>query len=140
MARRTQIVDALVDHLAANTDALPSNVIKRYAYLDEVNDFPAITITSASERRLHRGADARQGIINLFLRAYVYDGDDVMGACDTLGASLETAAQSYAATQRSIQLEEARVTSFRTDEGLFQPYGIVDMEIQFLYEVSNEIK
>jgi hypothetical protein len=140
MARRTQILDNFVAHLATNTDVLEENITKRFAYLHEVNDFPAVCMMPQSELRIHRGADARQGIINLFLRAYVYDGDDVMGACDTLGASLETAAQSYAATQRSIQLEEARVTSFRTDEGLFQPYGIVDMEIQFLYEVSNEIK
>jgi len=44
MARRTQIIDALVDHLVANTDVLTNNVTKRYAYLDEVNDFPAITL------------------------------------------------------------------------------------------------
>ena len=38
-----QIVDALVDHLAANTDAMANNVHKRYLYMNEVNDFPTIT-------------------------------------------------------------------------------------------------
>jgi len=140
MARRTQIIDALVDHLAANTDALPSNVIKRYAYLDEVNDFPAITITSASERRLHRGADARQGILLLFVRSYVFSDDDSLGTAETLGAQIESAIESFDTTYRNLEVEEARVLEFRTDEGLFHPYGLVDMQIQILYEVSNEIK
>jgi len=140
MARRTQIVDALVDHLAQNTDALPSNVIKRYAYLDEVNDFPAITITSTSERRLHRGADARQGILLLFIRSYVFSDDDSLGAAETLGAQVEAAIESFDTTYRNLEVEEARVIEFRTDEGLFHPYGLVDMQIQILYEVSNEIK
>lgn len=140
MARRTQILDNFVAHLAANTDVLEQNIVKRYAYLHEVNDFPAVCMMPQSELRIHRGADARQGIMNLFVRAYVYDGDDVMGACDTLGASLETAIHSFAAAQRALEVEETRVTAFRTDEGLFQPYGMVDLEVQILYEVSDDIK
>ena len=55
MARRTQILDALVDHLAANTDAVANNVHKRYLYLNDINDFPTITFLPQTERRVQRG-------------------------------------------------------------------------------------
>lgn len=140
MARRTQIVDALVDHLAANTDALPSNVIKRYAYLDEVNDFPAITITSASERRIHRGADARQGIFTVFIRGYVYSEEDSLGTAETFAQQIDSAIDTFADTYVQYEVEEARVIELRTDEGLFHPYGMADITLQVVYEVSNDIK
>ena len=41
--RRTQIIDALIADLEANTEVASGNVHKRYKYLDEVNDFPSIT-------------------------------------------------------------------------------------------------
>ena len=53
MARRTQILDALVDHLAANTDANANNVHKRYLYINDVNDFPTITFMPQNESRVH---------------------------------------------------------------------------------------
>ena len=140
MARRTQIIDALVDHLAANTDIHANNVFKRYLYLDDINDWPTITMMPQTEARIHRGADARQGILLLFVRSYVFSDDDSLGTAETFGAQIESAIESFDTTYRNLEVEEARVLEFRTDEGLFHPYGLVDMQIQILYEVSNDIK
>lgn len=140
MARRTEIINALVDHLAANTDALPSNVIKRYAYMHEVNDWPAITLVPQGEQRIHRGLDARQGLMTVFVRGYIYDAEDAMGAAETLADQIETAADTFAAAYRNREVEECRAITLRTDEGLFQPHGMCDVQLQILYEVSNEIK
>lgn len=140
MARRTQIIDAFVDHLAANTDALPSNVIKRYAYMHEVNDFPAICLLPKTELRIHRSADARQGLVEIMVRGYIYDGDDAMGTADALMYQLEAAGETFAAAYRAYGVEECRTLTCSTDEGLFQPYGICDLTVQILYEVSDDIK
>ena len=49
--RRTQIVEALVTHLANNTNVLEANITRNYHVLDEVNDFPAITMIPQIEAR-----------------------------------------------------------------------------------------
>jgi hypothetical protein len=140
MARRTQIVDALVDHLAANTDALPSNVFKRYLYLDDINDWPTITMMPQTEARIHRGADARQGIFTVFIRGYVYSEEDSLGTAETFAQQIDSAIDTFADTYVQYQVEEARVIELRTDEGLFHPYGMADITLQVVYEVSNDIK
>ena len=137
MARRTQIVDALVDHLATNTDAMANNVFKRYLYMNEVNDFPTITFIPQSEARVARGAGSRQGVISVFVRGYVYSEEDALGEAETFGMQIDDALETFPETYRSFEVEEARVTEFRTDEGLFHPYGMADLSLQILYEVED---
>ena len=139
MARRTQILDALVDHLVTNTDAVANNVHKRYLYLNEVNDWPTITFIPQSEVRVSRGADARQGIIDLFLRGYIYDDDDPLGEAETFGMQIDDAVETFRDSNRALEVEEARVLEFRTDEGLFHPYGMADLTVQILYEVEDAV-
>ena len=139
MARRTQILDALVDHLAANTDAVQNNVHKRYLYMNEVNDFPTITFIPQSEARVSRGAGSRQGVISVFIRGYVYSEEDALGEAETFGMQIDDALETFPETYRSFEVEEARVTEFRTDEGLFHPYGMADLTVQILYEVDNAV-
>ena len=121
MARRTQIVDALVDHLAANTDAMTNNVHKRYLYMNEVNDFPTITFIPQNESRVARGGGFRQGVISVFIRGYVYSEEDALGEAETFGMQIDDAIETFPETYRSFEVEEARVTEFRTDEGYSIP-------------------
>ena len=139
MARRTQIVDALVDHLATNTDAMTNNVHKRYLYLNEINDFPTITFIPQSEARVARGGGFRQCVISVFVRAYVYDEEDALGTAETFGMQIDDAIETFPETYRNFEVEEARVTEFRTDEGLFHPYGMADLSLQILYEVEDAV-
>jgi len=140
MARRTQIIDALVDHLASNTDIHANNVFKRYLYLDDINDWPTITMMPQTETRIHRGADARQGIFTVFIRGYVYSEEDSLGTAETFAQQIDSAIDTFADTYVQYEVEEARVIELRTDEGLFHPYGMADITLQVVYEVSNEIK
>ena len=140
MARRTDILDALVAHLATNTTALVNNVHKSYKYLDDINDWPTITFLPQIETRISRGADARQGLLNIFVRGYIYSEEDALGEAETFGMAIDDAIETFPATNRALQVEEARVTEFRTDEGLFHPYGMADLSLQILYEVDDAIK
>ena len=140
MARRTDILDALVAHLATNTTAHVNNVHKSYKYLEEINDWPTITFLPQVETRISRGADARQGLLNIFVRGYIYSEEDTLGEAETFGMSIDDAIETFPANNRALQVEEARVTEFRTDEGLFHPYGMADLSLQILYEVDDAIK
>jgi|TARA_A100001015_G_scaffold210989_1_gene236507 hypothetical protein len=139
--RRTQIIDAFRDHIVANTDVLDGNCQRFFVYLHEINDFPFIAFLPQEEIRNHRGAGRKIAVISIFIRAYVYNGDDPQTEAETIGFSIEQAIETFApsATARSFKVEEARVISFRTDEGLFKPYGLADFDMQIVYEVSNDI-
>ena len=140
MARRTDTLDALVTHLAANTTAHVNNVHKSYKYLDDINDWPTITFLPQTETRISRGADFRQGLLNIFIRGYVYSEEDALGTAETFGMAMDDSIETFAENNRTLQVEEARVTEFRTDEGLFHPYGMADLSLQILYEVDDAIK
>ena len=139
--RRTQIIDAFRDHIVANTDVLDGNCQRFFVYLHEINDFPFIAFLPQEEIRNHRGAGRKIAVISIFIRAYVYNGDDPQTEAETIGFSIEQAIETFApsATARSFKVEEARVDFSRTDEGLFKPYGFADLDIEIFYEVSNDI-
>lgn len=136
--RRTQIVEALVSHFATNTTVLEDNITRNYHVLDEVNDFPAITMIPQNEVRDHRGAGRKIATLSLQIRAYAFDGDgsEIIGVTENLAEEIEEAIDTFANSNRQFEVEECRVTSLRTDEGLFAPYGIADLEAQIVYEVN----
>jgi vacuolar-type H+-ATPase subunit F/Vma7 len=136
--RRTQIINALITHLASNTSILEDNISRNYHVLDEVNDFPALTMIPRTEVREHRGAGRKIATFNIQMRAYAHDGDgsEIINVTEDLGEEIDEAVDTFAASARTHEVEEARVLSFSTDEGLFAPYGIADLEIQIAYEVN----
>tara|TARA_Y100001963_G_C6780501_1_gene449579 strand:+ start:601 stop:1017 length:417 start_codon:yes stop_codon:yes gene_type:complete len=134
--RRTQIVEALKDDLGTIDDVLEANVFRQFKYLEEINDFPSICFLSRGENRLHRGAGRRLAGLQIDIRGYVYDEDEI-GEAESLGDSIETIVDAFANRYPQHAVEDARVLSFRTDEGLFNPYGTVDLSVQLTYDVEN---
>ena len=136
--RRTQIVEALISHLASNTSILEDNISRSYHVLEEVNDFPALTMIPRTEVREHRGAGRKIATFTITMRGYAFDGDgsEIIGVTENLADEIDDAVFTFAASARQHEVEEARVTSLRTDEGLFSPYGIADIEMQIAYEVN----
>lgn len=139
MARRTQILDALVDHLGTNTDVHANNVHRKYKYMHDINDFPAITFIPGREDRDHFGDQQVHGILAIQLRCYVFDGDtsDIADECERLADQIEAAIDTFATSYRNFEVEEARVVSLRTDDGLMTPYGIADLQISILYRLED---
>ena len=136
--RRTQIIEALVTHLADNTSILEANISRNYHVLDEVNDFPALTMIPQLETREHRGAGRKIATFTIQMRAYSHDGDgsEIINVTEDLGEEIEDAVETFAASAREFEVIESRIISFGTDEGLFAPYGIADLEAQIAYEVN----
>jgi len=140
MARRTQIIEALVGHLGTNTDVHANNVYRTYKYIHDLNDFPAITFIPRQEQRDHFGDQQKHGIITVQLRCYVYDGDtaDIADECERLADQIEEAVDTFSDTYYDLyEVEEARVVSLRTDDGLMTPYGVADLQVSILYRLEN---
>ena len=133
--RRTQIVEALQSDLSTIDTVIEGNVFRQFRYLEEINDFPTICFLSRGEARIHRGAGRKLAGLQINVRGYVYDENEV-GSAETLGAEIETIVDNFAGRYRNFGVEDCRVLSFRTDEGLFSPYGVVDLSIQLTYDVE----
>ena len=134
MTKRTQILQALMDDIVAAGIVDEGNITRRLAFLHEVNDFPAVCFSQATERRLHYGAGRKLAQLDLQLRGFVH-GEDAPRLAEELAKSLENAVDDYAKSHRDLDLEEARVYTLRTDEGLYEPHGIADLNIEITYEV-----
>jgi hypothetical protein len=107
--------------------------------MHDINDFPAITFIPNREDRDHFGDQQVHGILAVQLRCYVYDGDtaDIAEECERLADQIEDAIDTFSATNRALEVEESRVVSLRTDDGLMTPYGIADLQISILYRLED---
>ena len=138
--RRKQIIDGLVTELGQTPDVSPSNVFRHFKYLDEINDFPSVCLLPRNEARIERGANRRLGIIEVALRGYTFDENNLDRA-EFLAQNVETKVNSFSANTaaKANGVSDVRVVTFRTDEGLFEPYGIADLELQILYDVEEDV-
>ena len=138
--RRKQIIDGLVTELGQTPDVSPSNVFRHFKYLDEINDFPSVCLLPRNEARIERGANRRLGIIEVALRGYTFDENNLDRA-EFLAQNVEAKVDSFSANvaAKANGVSDVRVVTFRTDEGLFEPYGIADLELQILYDVEEDV-
>ena len=138
--RRRQIIDGFSTEIGQTPDVDASNIFKNYKFLDEINDFPSVCFVAGSENREELGANRRLGTIEVALRGYVFDENNV-DIAEILAQNVESKVDSFYANvaARANGVADARVTAFRTDEGLLQPYGVADLEIEILYDLEENV-
>lgn len=138
--RRRQIIDGFKTELGQTPDIDSTNVFKHFKFLDEINDFPSVCFVAGSESREQLGANRRLGSIEIALRGYVFDENNI-DIAEILAQNVESKVDSFSANvaARANGVSDARVTAFRTDEGLLQPYGVADLEVQILYDLEELI-
>jgi hypothetical protein len=136
MARRTTIIDAFRTHLATELTNDVAQVSKQYQYMDEINDFPAITFIARNEAREHRGAGRKLAVLRIDLRLYAYDRD--IGELDLLTRKCEDAINTFEnnATALAEQVDIVQVVTVSGDEGLMRPYQVADIQILITYDVE----
>ena len=137
--RRTNIVNSYVEKLKDITDLGGFNVFREYKYLNEVNDFPTITLLPQAEQRISFGDGRKLARLDIILRGYVRSEDTSIDLAEALGANVEAATNEFGTENQANGVADARVVSFKTDEGLFDPYGIADQQVQILYEVEANL-
>ena len=138
--RRKQIIDGFKTELGQTPDVDASNIFKHFKFLDELNDFPSVCFVAGTERRDQLGANRRLATIDIALRGYVFDENNVDKA-EILAQNVESKVDSFSANvaARANGVADARVTSFRTDEGLLKPYGVADLEVEILYDLEENV-
>lgn len=140
MARRTEILNYLVDRLStiSTSNGFLTNVSavhRPYKYLDDINDFPTITLGGTPKEDLVEIGDGQ--IIRAMrqsIRAYVMSDDDSLIDSENLAHDIETVVESFAKNAANLAVHSAQVMDVGTDEGLFSPYGIADVGVEITYE------
>lgn len=135
MARRTNIINAFKSHLETQLSDDVSQVFKAYKYMDELNDFPAITFVARQESREHRGAGRKMATLQISLRLYIYDRS--IGELDLITRKVEDAINTFTDAQRANAVEMTQVVTVDGDEGLMRPYQVADLTILITYDVEN---
>ena len=157
MSRRTQIIGFVVTELKrinGNTESRTAptrndyeyktnvfnNVFRRLKMLNEINDFPTLCVSAGTEDRLEIGAGVRFGTMGLQIRGYV-KSENSLDTAEDLVDDIEFVINTMAieANNDTFQIVDARVDSVETDEGLFEPFGVVNIGVTIRYEQAETV-
>tara|TARA_Y100000401_G_scaffold94849_1_gene81420 strand:+ start:304 stop:765 length:462 start_codon:yes stop_codon:yes gene_type:complete len=142
--RRRAIVEAISEKLEQINGNAPfrtsvAKVERRLKFWDEVNEFPTIHVGAGSETREYDGGGFRFRFLQLTIRCYVSDDDDVILALEELLEDVESVLEendplqytdSTGASQFTAQTTIGAVT---TDEGVLEPLGVGEITIEIRY-------
>lgn len=127
------MIALFLNSLGAHIVSSIPNCIRHIGYGRELHSYPAISILRPDSADYqsnirHLSDGSKLYIIRCLVRGYTHsDADDPQSACEELARSIETAVQNY---NHLYLLDDARVLSVETDEGLYAPYGICDLEVE----------
>lgn len=146
MSRRSHIVKALVEKFKAitkdngyNTD-LAEAVFPRLVFWDQATSFPSMYVVAGSESREYLPSQFTWGFLGVSIKIYCkseYPQEEL----ELLIEDIEKVV--YANHDLSITLDnqehttEILVTSIVTDEGILDPYGVGEINLQVRYPIFN---
>jgi hypothetical protein len=114
-------------------NAIGCPVFEHFKYLDDINDFPTICLHIETDYKFHLEATPNVvgGDFNMLVRGYVHS-EDVVGAQDDLIQKIEEALNALTPAT-AIQIDDIHINSLEHDEGLFEPYGTVTVNVDIAY-------
>jgi hypothetical protein len=142
--RRLSIVDAIVSKLKEidGTNSyrtnLFQNVSPRLKFWDEVEEFPAVHLNAGSETREYQTGGYKDRFLSVTVRCYVNE-EDAVEALEGLLEDVETVLEensrlSYVdRTGVAQHTQQITIVSIDTDEGVLEPYGVAEMQIEVRY-------
>lgn len=142
MSARSQIVDALVEKLKIidgtgpyTSNLYAKNVTNKHVFWDDVRDFPYIAVVAGNETREYLPGGFKWGYLDIALKLYVH-GADCQSRLENLISDVE-----YLITQNeNLEIStgtttEILINSIVTDEGLLDPFGVGEININVRYQV-----
>jgi hypothetical protein len=132
MARVSEIRSALESWLVTQTN-IPANISP---YIEDTTDFPSLNVGNHRARRTTQYIGNSQSVKTYFVsvRAYVWSDDDSIVLSESVCYDLERAIEEFESAHRALEIYSAQVNEVHTDEGLFSPYGVIDLDCTIMYE------
>jgi len=157
MSRKSDVIDLLVTELKRIDKTIDSrievpstpytfnsnvfnNVFRTFKYLNDINDFPTITLIVGSETRQYIGGGIKYATLDISIRGYT-KSENTIDSEDDLAEDIEFIVNSlgYLTDGCPFELVESRIVAIGADEGLFEPFGVVTIEAQITYQVEPNI-
>jgi hypothetical protein len=143
MSKRTSIVKALaekfkqIDGTGLYQTNLYGNAHAKLKFWDEVEDFPAVYLTTGSEQREYLPADFAWCYLGVSIKVYCR-GEEPQEELEKLLEDLETCIDANRVLvydeARSYETTEILIQSITTDEGLLLPYAVGEINLQVRYQ------
>ena len=113
--------------------AIGCPVFEHFKYLDDINDFPSICLHIETDYKSHVEASPNVvgGDFNMIVRGYLHS-ENVVGAQDDFIQQIEDALNALTPAT-AIQIDDIHINSLEHDEGLFEPYGTVTVNVDIAY-------
>jgi len=144
-SRRSNILNALatklkdIDGSGAFLTDVANNVETRLKFWDEVQDFPAIHLNAGTETRDYQAGGYKDRYLSITIRCYVSDDTDATEALNLLMEDVETVVEDnsrlkyYDAMNNEYNAQQITIVSIVTDEGVLDPLGVGEIEIEVRY-------
>ena len=143
--KRKKVVDALVEKIKGINGNHPfnsnvsNNVDGHLKFLDEIEQYPKICIVAGDEFREYLPDQFKWRILDLTIRAYVSDNNDVQETLALLMEDIERVIDDNDnlvyddSVDPSESATSLTIGSISTDEGVIAPLGIGEMTVRVRY-------
>lgn len=101
----------------------------RFLWVDEISNFPSVQCVSRGETITHQGGGVRRVTLAIEVRGFTWDRD-VAGRGETLADDIEHAINHF----QDPDIDDLRILSIQTDEGLNEPLGVVIIQLVATYQ------
>ncbi len=148
MSNRRLIVDEIVRNLKKidgrtspynpeyqfNND-IHGNAYRGLRFIDEINDFPSLYLTSGLEQRIYQSKGLTESVVSLTIRCYVY-GEEPQQQLSYLIQDIEHIVYNMT-LNLDLQTQDISVKEILTDSGLLEPYGMAEIFLNMRFEILN---
>jgi len=143
--KRKKVIDAIVNKLKGIDGNHPynsnvfDNVTGRLKFLDEIEQYPSLCVVAGDEFREYLPDQFKWRLLDITIRAYVNDNNDVQETLALLLEDIERVIDDndslvYDDTvSPSLSTTSLTIGSISTDEGVIAPLGIGEMTLRVRY-------
>lgn len=114
---------------------LHENVYIGQLYIDEINDFPSIYISSGEEFRTYNTSNLIEAEVLTTIRCYSYSGD-TFEANNNIIKDVEHVIYNMKIPVE-FQAQDVTIRSVLIDTGLLAPYGMAEIFLTTKFEIFN---
>ena len=142
MSNRSKITNAVVDLFNSNLNGVDynSNIYRKaenkLKFWDEINQYPHISVVAGQEYREYLPAEFKWGFLNVKFYIYVKNSkasEQIEQFLEDIEILLDANDDLQYDTGKTI--EQISILSIDTDEGLLNPIGVGEIQIQVRYDL-----
>jgi len=144
MSARSKIANSLVELLKEIDGTsewqsdLFGNAYNKLRFWDEVDDYPSVFVNTGAEAREYLPGGFKWGYLTLTVRIYVQD-EEPEARLEEIFEDIETIVDSNGTMEYDTNknIEDMKILSISTDEGLLNPIGVGEIVLQITYGMDE---